>query len=267
MLVQTLKRKKSQMVPVESTNKTTVLEDANVILFTVNLSLYDRLCSGGINNRMIESLSFFEVQYKLYHSLEWYLIFTHIDVFMKRIHIYKNIKEYFNEYEGGDADSEAATEFFKSKFLKIAKSIDEKEIPSFVIKATDTEEIEKMCELLGKTLIDENIEKNIIDIQSKELVRTKSLAKNNKPMIGSYEILGRLGRGSFGIVYKVINTSTSEVFALKSISYQSENELQMIQKEISVLKELSHPNVIHLIDYFQLKYYGTLNMHLLVIKS
>lgn len=60
-----------------------------------------------------------------------------------------------------------------------------------------------------------------------------------------YEILAKLGEGSFGQVFKVRDRLSSEVLVMKVIQINScnPNDLNEKMNEINVLEGLRHPNV------------------------
>ncbi|KAJ2587164.1 cyclin-dependent kinase 5, partial [Coemansia sp. RSA 1722] len=60
----------------------------------------------------------------------------------------------------------------------------------------------------------------------------------------------KLGEGTYGIVYKAQNRETNEVVALKRIRLDNEEEGVPCTaiREISLLKELKHPNILGLFD-------------------
>ncbi|KAI8880977.1 protein serine/threonine kinase, partial [Backusella circina FSU 941] len=60
----------------------------------------------------------------------------------------------------------------------------------------------------------------------------------------------KLGEGTYGIVYKAQNRETNEVVALKRIRLDNEEEGVPCTaiREISLLKELKHPNIVRLYD-------------------
>ncbi|GAM16915.1 hypothetical protein SAMD00019534_000900, partial [Acytostelium subglobosum LB1] len=65
-----------------------------------------------------------------------------------------------------------------------------------------------------------------------------------------YSKIERLGEGTYGIVYKAKHRDTSEIVALKRIRLDSEDEGVPCTaiREISLLKELKHPNIVRLYD-------------------
>jgi TOMM system kinase/cyclase fusion protein len=72
---------------------------------------------------------------------------------------------------------------------------------------------------------------------------------------GGYEILSELGAGSFGRVYKARQLSTSQSVAVKILRLQrgdptvdSKNLIERFRREMRLCGELSHPNIVRLID-------------------
>ena len=58
------------------------------------------------------------------------------------------------------------------------------------------------------------------------------------------------GRGSYGSVYKAQVRGTQEVVAVKVIPLGDKDEVVEIQKEIEMLKECNHPNVVRYLVRF-----------------
>ena len=80
-----------------------------------------------------------------------------------------------------------------------------------------------------------------------------SVSLNADEVIGSgenaYVILGELGRGASGVVYKARPVGQpDELVALKLIEGFENLDTQLIEPEI--LSRLNHPNIIRLVDYF-----------------
>src|SRR5262245_33379537 len=73
-------------------------------------------------------------------------------------------------------------------------------------------------------------------------------------MIGDYVILGELGRGSMGIVYKAKDPSLERIVAIKVLSDRlsgDEEFIERFQQEARAAAQLNHPNIvtIHQISY------------------
>lgn len=68
--------------------------------------------------------------------------------------------------------------------------------------------------------------------------------KPNK--LEKYEKKEKLGEGTYGVVYKALDRNTNEYVALKKIRLESEDEgiPSTAIREISLLKELNHPNIV-----------------------
>jgi serine/threonine protein kinase len=92
-----------------------------------------------------------------------------------------------------------------------------------------------------------------------------SIAEGPLPKIPGYEILGTLGRGGMGVVYKARQAGLNRVVALKMIlagGYSDERDRSRFLAEAETVARLHHPNIvqIHQIDehdglpYFSLEY-------------
>jgi len=65
-----------------------------------------------------------------------------------------------------------------------------------------------------------------------------------------YQKIEKIGEGTYGVVYKARNRMTGELVALKKIRLEAEDEgiPSTAIREISILKELQHPNIVRLHD-------------------
>ena len=70
------------------------------------------------------------------------------------------------------------------------------------------------------------------------------------PELDKYKRLDKVGEGTYGVVYKCQNKETDEYVALKKIRLENEDEgiPSTAIREISILKQMRHPNIIRLID-------------------
>ena len=65
-----------------------------------------------------------------------------------------------------------------------------------------------------------------------------------------YEKREKVGEGTYGVVYKAIDTHTKDIVALKKIRLENEEEgmPSTAMREISLLNELKHPNIVKYIS-------------------
>ena len=102
---------------------------------------------------------------------------------------------------------------------------------------------------------DTSAPQSILDI--KVNARNFVVERKNTKVYDIYEKIQKLGEGAYGSVYKVRrrnSTSTEIVRALKEISKDTicdpENE-EEIRNEIEVLKNLDHPNIMKIFEFFE----------------
>ncbi|CAK56776.1 unnamed protein product (macronuclear) [Paramecium tetraurelia] len=76
-----------------------------------------------------------------------------------------------------------------------------------------------------------------------------------------YEKMNILGKGSFGVVYKVMRKSDQKILACKELHYgiMTEKEKNQLVNEVNILRELTHSNIVQyyerIIDKKQAKIY------------
>ena len=61
-----------------------------------------------------------------------------------------------------------------------------------------------------------------------------------------YQKKEKLGEGTYGVVYRAMNTETGEIVAIKKIRLEKEDDgvPSTAIREISLLKNLKHPNIV-----------------------
>jgi serine/threonine protein kinase len=61
-----------------------------------------------------------------------------------------------------------------------------------------------------------------------------------------YQVLEKLGEGTYGVVFKAIDKTSNKYVALKKIRCDNEDEgvPSTSLREVSLLKELDHPNIV-----------------------
>lgn len=96
-----------------------------------------------------------------------------------------------------------------------------------------------------------NNNKKILNIQiiSKEINKTNLTIKDF-----DYDIEKPIGKGGFCVVYKAIFKQTKKVYALKIINksmLNKEEDLKNINNEVKIMNEISHPNLLKLVTYFE----------------
>src|SRR5258706_9333979 len=74
----------------------------------------------------------------------------------------------------------------------------------------------------------------------------------NEHLVPGYRNLGKLGRGSQGIVYKAVQKCLQRVVALKVVSLQAAARSSMqrrLEREARAIATLNHPNIVSAYDY------------------
>ena len=83
------------------------------------------------------------------------------------------------------------------------------------------------------------------------LMGDSRLGSSRATMLGDYELLAELGRGGMGVVYLARQTSLGRVVALKTLPgdlSSNDRALARFRREMRVLGNCEHPNIVKLLD-------------------
>ena len=71
-------------------------------------------------------------------------------------------------------------------------------------------------------------------------------------MSEDYTFIESIGQGMYGQVFKAINKKENKYYAIKRLNFKdiNEKEKKQINNEVSLIKNLNHPNVISYKDSF-----------------
>ncbi|KAK3594380.1 hypothetical protein CHS0354_009672 [Potamilus streckersoni] len=97
----------------------------------------------------------------------------------------------------------------------------------------------------------ESIDRHFFRQRAKATETTESLENiSGSGIMEDYAKIEKIGEGTYGVVYKGRNKKTNRLVALKKIRLESEEEgvPSTAIREISLLKELQHPNIVCLED-------------------
>ena len=80
------------------------------------------------------------------------------------------------------------------------------------------------------------------------------VSKFNCSFFNKYEILGQLGKGGYSKVFKVKNKKSGAIRACKQLSKLRIKNLERFRREINILINVDHPNIVKLYEIFELKH-------------
>lgn len=100
---------------------------------------------------------------------------------------------------------------------------------------------------------------SIVSTSSQNNINQTSTAKRRPVLVHSsmekYEKIAKIGEGSYGIVFKCRNRDNGQLVAIKKYLETEDDPLikKIAMREIKMLKQLKHPNLINLIEVFRRK--------------
>lgn len=77
------------------------------------------------------------------------------------------------------------------------------------------------------------------------------------------QIQQRLGNGAFGVVYKVIDETYSNVYALKDVVCLNGSDIRNAIREVQTMNQIAHENVISVIAAEQFR--DARGLHMLIL--
>ena len=103
------------------------------------------------------------------------------------------------------------------------------------------------------TLVEKSRMESKFKEEMKLNVKTQTLIEEQKgDPSKKYKVVKRLGDGSYGTVFSVVNIQTGATVAMKKIEKVKENEIDdlEIKNEIDILKKLDHPNIVKIYEFY-----------------
>lgn len=81
---------------------------------------------------------------------------------------------------------------------------------------------------------------------SSHRLNMERIAKGIGSKLADFEVLSELGRGSYGVVFKVKSLLDSNTYVIKrlDLKHMKEKAQKEAWKEAMILKNLNHPNII-----------------------
>ncbi|XP_069194832.1 cyclin-dependent kinase-like 4 isoform X2 [Procambarus clarkii] len=96
---------------------------------------------------------------------------------------------------------------------------------------------------------------NMFSSDTSSTLRPQWRTRVSSRLMEKYEKLSKIGEGSYGAVYKCRNRETGSLVAIKKFFESEDDPLikKIALREIRMLKQLHHPNLINLIEVFRRK--------------
>ena len=77
------------------------------------------------------------------------------------------------------------------------------------------------------------------------------VGKSEGLFLDNYDVIKQLGKGGYGKVYEVKNKKSGEIRACKHLSKLSIKNLEKFEREINILINSDHPNIVKIYEIYE----------------
>ncbi len=148
-----------------------------------------------------------------------------------------------------------------SKDEERATVAEEKQPPAEnMVPLKEAEASEIRCSRCGRNMMEQaNKDRKAQELRDVAIYLCEDCAvrkREDKKKISDYLILREIGKGGMGVVYEAWHKPTGRLVAMKELlsdNLMDDKNLKLFHREISVTRELTHPNIVRFYDSFTKK--------------